>query len=64
MNPATRDHIVPLCHPDAHEGVDNLQPLCDFCNRSKQEETINWLAYRRLHGWVRTHEEVLAGVYP
>jgi len=38
-----KDHIVPLCFPYISDGMENLQPLCPECNRSKgASETIDY----------------------
>jgi len=45
-----KDHIIPI-YQGGSDGVDNLQPLCAFCNTSKGAENFNWAEYRRAHGW-------------
>lgn len=45
-----KDHIVPI-YQGGSDGIDNLQPLCAYCNGSKGPETENWAEYRRLNGW-------------
>lgn len=46
----SKDHIVPL-FLGGTDDIANLQPLCRRCNSSKGEETTDWKAYRRAHGW-------------
>jgi 5-methylcytosine-specific restriction endonuclease McrA len=36
-----RDHIIPLYHDDSSDGIDNIQPICAFCNISKGPERID-----------------------
>ena len=45
-----KDHIVPL-YRGGCDCIANLQPLCVSCNIGKGPETINWVIYRRRHGF-------------
>lgn len=45
-----RDHIIPL-YQGGSDGIDNIQPLCAWCNASKGPESFNWVHLRREHGW-------------
>lgn len=37
-----KDHIVPLSIGGRND-IDNIQPLCAFCNTSKKDKTINYI---------------------
>ena len=41
-----RDHIIPL-YQGGSDGIENIQPLCPWCNSGKGPETINWVLIRR-----------------
>lgn len=45
-----RDHIVPI-YQRGTEAITNIQPLCKTCNTAKGPEDIDWVAYRRQHGF-------------
>ena len=45
-----RDHILPK-YLGGSESVRNIQPLCAWCNASKDNERFNWKAFRRKYGW-------------
>lgn len=45
-----KDHIVPI-YLGGSDGLDNLQPLCAWCNAAKGPDSTNWIAYRREHGF-------------
>lgn len=36
-----KDHIIPIYQGGSH-GLNNIQPLCAFCNLSKGNEIIDW----------------------
>lgn len=41
QKPLTMDHVVALSKGGAH-GIENIQPLCDFCNKSKGVQDIDY----------------------
>ena len=45
-----KDHILPIYRGGADD-IENIQPLCGSCNSSKGPESINWVAFRRKHGF-------------
>ena len=45
-----KDHIVSL-YQGGSDGIDNLQPLCAWCNVGKRSNNFNWVIYRRKNGW-------------
>jgi len=46
-----RDHIIPFYQGGAIT-IENIQPLCAWCNSSKGPETTNWKQFRREVGWL------------
>ena len=58
----TKDHIVPICHGGS-DSIDNIQPICIWCNKSKGGERFNWADFRLKKGWVRTNLK-LAKTHP
>ena len=48
--PVERDHIVPV-YMGGRDTIDNIQPLCAYCNSSKKSDSFNWAEYRRKHGF-------------
>lgn len=46
-----KDHIIPLYQPGSSDGIENIQPLCAACNRSKGPENYDWryIAAERLN---------------
>jgi hypothetical protein len=45
-----RDHIVPV-YQGGSDGIDNIQPLCAWCNAGKGPDSTNWVEHRRTRGW-------------
>lgn len=45
-----RDHIKPV-YQGGSDGIDNIQPLCAWCNTAKGPETTNWANIRRERGF-------------
>lgn len=45
-----RDHIMPIDQRGT-EAITNIQPLCKSCNTAKGPENMNWVAFRRQHGF-------------
>lgn len=45
-----KDHIVPI-YQGGSDALDNLQPLCAWCNAGKGPDATNWVEERRLRGW-------------
>jgi hypothetical protein len=41
-----KDHIVPI-YQGGSDGIENIQPVCPRCNRSKGPDSTNWVLLRR-----------------
>lgn len=41
-SPVVKDHVIPLCHPDSSDSIDNLQPLCSSCNSRKSNKRTDY----------------------
>jgi len=41
-----KDHIVPV-YQGGSDGIENIQPLCAWCNAGKGPDATNWVAIRR-----------------
>jgi len=60
--PLVKDHVIPIYYterPDATDAIDNLQPLCDSCNKAKgadprDKRPPNWREEYALRA-ARTH---------
>lgn len=46
-----KDHIKPK-YQGGGDKINNIQPLCAWCNGSKGSESFNWKTFRRKIGWV------------
>ena len=46
-----RDHILPV-YLGGSDGIENIQPLCAWCNAAKGPESFNWKQHRRSVGWL------------
>ncbi len=44
-----KDHIIPV-YQGGSDGIDNIQPLCAWCNASKGADSFNWVIHRRRYG--------------
>jgi 5-methylcytosine-specific restriction endonuclease McrA len=44
-----RDHIIPI-YQGGSDAIENIQPLCAWCNSSKGPDSFNWVEYRRNRG--------------
>jgi len=38
----TRDHIIPVSKKWSSNGIDNMQPLCSWCNKMKANQVIDF----------------------
>lgn len=45
-----KDHIIPV-YQGGSDGLDNIQPLCAWCNSSKGPDSTNWVEFRRQQGF-------------
>lgn len=45
-----KDHILPI-YRGGSDGLENIQPLCPWCNCSKGRDSFNWAEYRRQEGF-------------
>lgn len=45
-----KDHIIPV-YQGGSDGLDNIQPLCAWCNAAKGSEAYNWAEHRRKFGF-------------
>jgi 5-methylcytosine-specific restriction endonuclease McrA len=45
-----KDHITPV-YQGGSDGLDNIQPLCAWCNSSKGPDSTNWVEIRRREGF-------------
>ena len=39
----TKDHIIPVGHPECTNDISNIQPLCNACNTQKGSKIIRFL---------------------
>ncbi len=47
-----KDHIKPI-YQGGSDHINNIQPLCGWCNLSKGPENFNWKKFREQFGWIR-----------
>ncbi len=47
-----KDHIIPV-YQGGSDAIENIQPMCAWCNASKGAENFNWKDFRRNEGWVK-----------
>lgn len=45
-----KDHIIPV-YQGGSDGLNNIQPLCAWCNSAKGPERFNWAEFRRANGF-------------
>jgi 5-methylcytosine-specific restriction endonuclease McrA len=45
-----KDHILPI-YAGGSDSIENIQPLCAWCNGSKGADNFNWKDFRRKHGF-------------
>ena len=45
-----KDHIRPV-YQGGSDALDNIQPLCAWCNAGKGRESLNWVEHRRKEGF-------------
>ena len=48
----TADHVIPVAR-GGRSDIDNIQPLCQFCNSSKGDKTIDYRPGSGLGRWVQ-----------
>jgi 5-methylcytosine-specific restriction endonuclease McrA len=44
VEPLQIDHIIPLSTEGSTNTIDNIQPLCGFCNKVKRDQIIDYRA--------------------
>lgn len=45
-----KDHIIPR-YQGGDDSLNNIQPLCPWCNCQKGPENVNWIKIRRKYGF-------------
>lgn len=49
--PLEKDHIVPLYTSESSDSIENIQPLCPWCNCAKGSRRSNFVYFRRRFGF-------------